>query len=127
MVPFKSLIQVSKASNVPIFLQISDQLGQLIRKGTLTPGQRLPGSRQLAALLMVNRQTVVAAYEEGLAQGWLESRSGSGTYVATHVLEVKPQTLTTDGTGKRLPVQQTQKETQPGYSFETIHYLVKPL
>jgi len=124
MVPFKSLLTIDKDSSAPVFLQISDQLHQLIREGTLAAGQRLPGTRQLADLLDLNRQTVVAAYDEGLAQGWLESRAGSGTYVASHLPEVKPQTLTYPTENK--PQKSTVSEL-PGYSFESIPFLYRPV
>ena len=93
MLPFKSLLVLDRSSATPVFVQLSDQFAQLIRAGKLSAGQRLPGTRQLAHLLAVNRQTVVAAYDEAIAQGWLETRSGSGTFVARHVPEVRPQGL----------------------------------
>ena len=111
---------------MPVFIQVSNQLDQLIRRAILTPGQRLPGSRQLAQLLELNRQTIVAAYDEGLAQGWLESRTGSGTYVATHFSETNPQSF--------VPVHNqagiTDKSTgrnQPGYAFESTPFLARPI
>ncbi|GAB3752303.1 MocR-like pyridoxine biosynthesis transcription factor PdxR [Spirosoma pomorum] len=118
MIPFKSLIQLDKASVTPIFLQLSDQLNQLIQSGQLTAGQRLPGTRQLAELVGVHRQTVVAAYDEGLAQSWLESRPGSGTYVAAHIPQQTPQKLT---------VASSSSQTQPGYAFDTKSYLARPV
>ncbi|MVM31430.1 aminotransferase class I/II-fold pyridoxal phosphate-dependent enzyme [Spirosoma sp. HMF4905] len=126
MLPFKSLIQVDKALTTPVFLQLSDQLSQLIRKGTLLPGYRLPGSRQLAELLSLNRQTIVAAYDEGLAQGWLESRSGSGTYVATHLAEVNPQALVVNDRDAT-PLSSDIPTKQPGYAFESISFLMRPV
>ena len=123
MVPFKSLIQVDRSLSTPIFLQVSDQLGALIRRGTLLPDQRLPGSRQLATLLELNRQTIVAAYDEGIAQGWLESRSGSGTYVATHFPEVRPQSLAPeDNAHQKRPI-----TSQPGYAVESTAFLHRPV
>lgn len=95
MLPFKSLIQLDKAAPQPVYGQLSEQLGQLIRAGILSAGQRLPGTRQLADLLDLHRQTVVAAYDDLLAQGWLESRPGSGTYVAAHLPDIRPQVLPT--------------------------------
>ncbi|GAB3780491.1 PLP-dependent aminotransferase family protein [Spirosoma horti] len=124
MVPLKSLIQLDKASPLPIFVQLSNQLGQLIRAGTLLPGQRLPGTRQLANLLVLNRQTVVAAYDEGIAQGWLESRAGSGTYVASHLPDVKPQPLMT---GDEPIVKNSVANGQPGYDFDRLDFLVRPV
>ncbi|GAB3970080.1 PLP-dependent aminotransferase family protein [Spirosoma terrae] len=124
MIPFKSLIQIDKSSAVPVFLQVSNQLAHFIRAGTLLAGQRLPGTRQLAELLTLNRQTIVAAYDEGLAQGWLESKTGSGTYVAAHFPEVKPQALTLDSTA---PSPQTIASKTPGYTFESIPFLHRPI
>ena len=124
MVPLKSLIQLDKASLLPVFVQLSNQLGQLIRAGTLLPGQRLPGTRQLAKLLVLNRQTVVAAYDEGMAQGWLESRAGSGTYVASHLADVKPQPLLS---GDEPLAKNTATNGQTGYAFERLDFLVRPV
>ncbi|GAB3711432.1 PLP-dependent aminotransferase family protein [Spirosoma flavus] len=124
MVSLVSLLKLDKASQTPVFVQLSNQLGQLIRIGTLKPGQRLPGTRQLAQGLELNRQTVVAAYDEGLAQGWLESRSGSGTYVATHFPEVVPQPFVAD----TLPADTDSSVIDtPGFAFETIDFLLRPV
>ena len=125
MLPLKSLVQIDKASSTPVFVQISNQLGQLIRQGTLTPGQRLPGTRRAADLLQLNRQTVVAAYEEGRAQGWLESRAGSGTYVATHFPDSKPQLLTEEY--KAVPPTDRVVNEWPGYLFEANAFLFRPV
>ncbi|WP_461104402.1 aminotransferase-like domain-containing protein [Spirosoma koreense] len=124
MIPLKTLILLDKASVTPIFVQVSNQLGQLIRQGTLPPGYRLPGTRQLAELLGLNRQTVVAAYDEGLAQGWLESRTGSGTYVATHFPDVRPQPFTSAADMPTLPAALADR---PGYTFESLDFLKRPV
>jgi len=61
-----------------------------IRTGRLQPGQRLPGSRSLAARVQVGRSTVVRAYAELAAEGWLEGRPGSGMVVVGPHLEDQP-------------------------------------
>ena len=122
MLPYTSLLSIDKSLATPVFVQLSNQLGQLIRVGTLSAGQRLPGTRQLAHLLAVNRQTIVAAYDEATAQGWLESRPGSGTFVARHLPEVKPQKLTV--ASNALP---KTDNTQPGYAFESLPFLARPV
>lgn len=66
----------------PIFLQLSEAVIAAITAGRLRPGQRLPGTRALARSLGLNRNTVDAAYQEALLQGWLETRASSGTFVA---------------------------------------------
>ena len=126
MIPFKSLLAIDKASATPVFVQLSDQFAQLIRAGMLPAGQRLPGTRQLADLLAINRQTVVAAYDEAMAQGWLESRPGSGTFVAGHLPEVRPQTLNSGGNASTLNNGITTA-IQPGYAFESLPFLVRPV
>ncbi|GAB3506444.1 PLP-dependent aminotransferase family protein [Spirosoma knui] len=130
MLPFKSLLQIKKSSATPVFVQISEQIGQLIRAGTLTAGQRLPGTRQLAELLNLHRQTIVAAYDEAMAQGWLESRRGSGTYVASHSQEARPQGFRTqDRTQQALEdsgLLRRPNETS-GYTFESRPFLARPV
>jgi len=88
-----SVFALNKSSTEPVYLQIAGMLLQLTKNGTLQSGVRLPSTRKLAQQLEVHRKTVVRAYDELLAQGWLESRSGDGTFVAKHVPESSPQRL----------------------------------
>ncbi len=57
-------------------------LRDAVQAGRLGPGIRLPSSRQLAADLGIARNTVADAYGQLVAEGWLEARTGSGTWVA---------------------------------------------
>jgi GntR family transcriptional regulator/MocR family aminotransferase len=66
---------------------LTDALREAVRTGRLAPGVRLPASRSLAADLGVSRTTVVDAYADLVAEGWLTARQGSGTRVATRVPE----------------------------------------
>lgn len=61
---------------------LCDQLREAIRSGTLHAGVRLPSSRALAQDLSVSRGLIVGVYEQLGAEGYLESRPGSGTTVA---------------------------------------------
>jgi GntR family transcriptional regulator/MocR family aminotransferase len=63
-------------------MALSDQLRDAIRGGTLRGGTRLPSTRALAADLKVSRGVIVGVYEQLTAEGYLESRRGSGTAVA---------------------------------------------
>jgi GntR family transcriptional regulator / MocR family aminotransferase len=74
-------IQIDKASETPVYLQISGAIVQLIRIGRLKKGLRLPGSRELGEQLGVNRMTAVAAYEELEAQGWVTLELRKGAFV----------------------------------------------
>jgi GntR family transcriptional regulator / MocR family aminotransferase len=66
----------------PLGIQIQDQLRAAIRDRRLGAGERLPSTRHLAELLDVSRGTVVEAYEQLQAEGYVESAVGSGTRVA---------------------------------------------
>jgi GntR family transcriptional regulator/MocR family aminotransferase len=68
--------------DLPLFLQLSSAIAEAIRLGRLAAGDPLPGSRHLAQQLGVNRNTVVASYEELAAEGLVHTRPGGGTFVA---------------------------------------------
>lgn len=70
------------ATHGPLYRQVVAALVADIRRGRLPPGAALPGSRSLAAELGVHRNTVIAAYRELQADGWIDSASGRGTCVA---------------------------------------------
>ena len=60
----------------------TNSLRVAILDGRLQPGAKLPSTRMLAEELAVARNTVMGAYEQLLAEGYLEGETGSGTYVA---------------------------------------------
>ncbi len=68
-----------------MYLQIVHALIAEIRRGRLGSGAALPGSRELAESLGVNRKTVVQAYAELEAQGWVQSQLTRGTFVSAHL------------------------------------------
>ncbi len=93
MLPYSTLISLDKTAKTPIFLQIAAGLTEQIRRGIIPAGARLPGSRTMAESLGLHRKTVVAAYDELLAQGWLETQNSRGTFVSQKLPEIKPISL----------------------------------
>ncbi|WP_378286955.1 PLP-dependent aminotransferase family protein [Actinomadura rugatobispora] len=75
-------LSVERASGEPLNEQLAVQLRAAMREGRLLAGERLPSSRALAGLLGVSRTVVMEAYGQLYAEGWLEGRHGSGTFVA---------------------------------------------
>jgi DNA-binding transcriptional MocR family regulator len=69
------------AGKGPLQRKLAQALMQAIRQGAVNPGIRLPSERDLAHALTISRTTVVAAYDALREGGWVESRTGSGTYV----------------------------------------------
>jgi GntR family transcriptional regulator/MocR family aminotransferase len=80
-VPFPPL-GLDFESPVPVYRQIYENLREAILSGRLARGAQLPSTRTLAAGLGVSRTTVVVAFRQLHAEGYLEGRVGSGTYVA---------------------------------------------
>jgi GntR family transcriptional regulator / MocR family aminotransferase len=79
--------RLDRDSATPVFRQIYAQVRAAVLARTLGPGTRLPSSRALAAQLGAARASVVAAYEQLLAEGYAFGRTGSGTYVSTDLPE----------------------------------------
>jgi len=75
------------ASDQPLYRQLEQQLRQLMGRGVLAPGEKLPSTRGLAAELGVSRNTIATAYNQLLAEGYLEAAHGSGTRVAQSLPE----------------------------------------
>ena len=75
-------VVVDRGTVTPLAAQISAQLQAAVADGALRAGDRLPSSRDLALTLGVSRTVVTNAYARLFAEGWLEGRPGSGTYVA---------------------------------------------
>lgn len=75
------LVTVDRNDPEPVFRQISERIAEMIEGGVLAPGDRLPPTRVLAERSAVHRSTVVRAYEELRALGYVEGRPGSFTTV----------------------------------------------
>lgn len=82
-----SEIGIDRADREPLQSQIARQIRGLVLSGRLKPQAKLPSTRALAEELDVARATIVEAYEQLLGEGYLETRSGSGTRVAAELPE----------------------------------------
>ena len=82
--PFDALT-VDRSLKVRLDRQLYEILRAYILEGRIRPGTSLPATRTLAEQLDVGRNTVVAAYDQLLAEGYVEARSGSGTRVASQL------------------------------------------
>lgn len=113
MFPYKASIAFDRKGNQALYLQLSNQIIQLIKDQTLAPKTKLPSSRVLAEQLEVHRKTVVACYEELILQGWIESIPKKGTYVLGSLpLLVQQKIEDAESFGLK---------DQPGFSYYTNH------
>ena len=112
MVPiFEKLIDttlaVGEQQKGTLHLQLHEQLRTAILNGVLAAGVKLPSSRNFARQQSVSRNTVLAAYDQLVAEGYLETRRGAGTFVALDLPDnfIKPiaRTIVTGKAHKTAP------------------------
>ena len=83
--------QVDRTNATPLFQQIYLQIRSAIVSRTLAPGLRLPSTRGLASRLQVARASVISAYEQLLAEGYIVGRARSGTFISSDLPASEPQ------------------------------------
>lgn len=85
--PHLPFILLDEKSDAPLYRQIYDVIRRSILSGEFHSGRQLPSTREMAKQLSVSRLTVVNAYDQLIAEGYLESKRGAGTFVAEHLPE----------------------------------------
>lgn len=75
-------ITINRSLDIPLIRQVYEQIRSLILNGDLQSGEKLPSTRELASELKVSRNVILEAYDQLLAEGFLVSQIGSGTFVA---------------------------------------------
>jgi GntR family transcriptional regulator / MocR family aminotransferase len=79
---------VERGSSTPLFRQVYLQCRAAILGRRLRPGTKLPSTRALASRLGIARASIVAAYDQLFAEGYLSGRIGSGTYISADLPEL---------------------------------------
>jgi GntR family transcriptional regulator/MocR family aminotransferase len=95
-----------------VFVRVAASIAEDIRRGALRAGDRLPSTRALAGQLTVNRNTVVAAYDELVAQGWVTARGPGGTFVS-EALPERPARRAPAAAPRGIPV-------RPGFDVRSL-------
>lgn len=99
-----------KKSSLPLHRQIYEALRRAILKGDYRARAKLPSTRLLAAQLGVSRMTVVVAYDQLYAEGYLEGKSGAGTFVAP---ELPEELLQTSKNGRQIASKISDSSPRP--------------
>src|SRR5262245_36039910 len=94
-------IAVERGSPKPLYQQLCDAFRRAIVDRRLHGGQRLPSTRSLARELGISRIPVLTAFEQLLAEGYFESRIGSGTFVSCSLPGHASSLRVSDGDAKR--------------------------
>jgi GntR family transcriptional regulator / MocR family aminotransferase len=108
----RSILELDHTSAVPLYRQIYERLRRAVLDGQLKAGERLPSTRELASELGVSRNTVFLAYEQLLAEGYIEGKVGSGTTIASSL----PETFLHAKTGQRTGAPLQKASVRPALS-----------
>lgn len=98
------VIAIDRRAANPLHRQIYDAYRAMIMARNLQPGQQIPSTRSLACELGISRIPVLTAYEQLLAEGYFETRHGSGTFVSKALPDqgmLRPEIPTLEGAGPR--------------------------
>jgi len=96
--------QLDRTSRTPLSRQIYMQVRSAVLSGALAAGTRVPSSRVMASRLGVARASVVSAYEQLLAEGYVESRHGSGTFISQEVAGLATRRRTARAIRRTVPI-----------------------
>lgn len=91
MARWEVIFDLDASGPAPVYRQIAQVIVEEAGRGRLRPGERLPSTRSLATQLGVHRNTVIAAYQELEAQGWLSGAPGRATFL-NEVFPLSPPT-----------------------------------
>ena len=99
-------VSLDPSSRQPLHQQLYEEIRVAVLRGRLSPGTRMPASRDLASSARLSRNTVLAAFSQLIAEGDLDTRQGSGTFVTEKLPEIghharPPGTLPAVTPGKR--------------------------
>ena len=79
------MFKIDMRSRTPIYEQIIDSITELVVKGVLIPGERLPSVRDMAKEMTLNPNTVQKAYQELERQGIISTLRGKGTFISEDI------------------------------------------
>jgi GntR family transcriptional regulator/MocR family aminotransferase len=97
-------LPIDRGDPAPVVRQIARAIAGHVTAGRLRAGERLPGTRALAQVLEVHRNTVAAAYAELMAEGWIASAPGRGTFVSREIpAKLPPRPAATGEPGRAAP------------------------
>jgi len=107
------------ASSTPLHRQIYEQWRRGILTGRFRRGDPVPSTRELALTLQVSRSTVTEAYDQLIAEGYLETAHGSGTFVCR---KLPDELLTARQVAKQAPPERVSVRLSPYGSRLTAEY-----
>lgn len=120
LLSLSSFIKLDRSVSTPLFIQLAQQIINGIQRGFLATGAKLPGTRLVSNQLNLHRKTVVAAYNELEAQGWIDIIPNKGTFVLQQSKTKQAIPYTTP------PLSSSQYPDKTGYPINNSNILDNP-
>jgi GntR family transcriptional regulator/MocR family aminotransferase len=117
---------ISPALETPLYQQLYTHMRAAILSGELKRGMKLPSTRALADQLSVSRNTVLSAYGQLIAEGYLESAEGSGTFVARVLPDLLLTTPERNASTGALPIEARQPHLSERARLQLAAALIPP-
>jgi GntR family transcriptional regulator / MocR family aminotransferase len=111
--------RIDRDDSTPLFRQIYLQVRSAILSQALRPGSKLPSTREVASQLGIARASVVSAYEQLLAEGYLSGKVGSGTYISSDLPEPMERRVRRPAVDPAAAARQIRLRAQPQI-FESV-------
>lgn len=112
------MIPLDTKSLTPLYQQIEEYLKQEIQEGRLVAGMRLPSSRALSANLLVSRSTIETAYDQLVAEGYIEPVAYKGYYVCEiEGIYFQKAEYTKQNNPEKTEIKQRKKSQKYRYDF----------
>ncbi|MEZ6094419.1 MAG: PLP-dependent aminotransferase family protein [Pirellulaceae bacterium] len=110
-----NLVRLDRRKSTPLTAQLYNSLRRAIESGMLSKGFRLPSTRDFAVQLSVSRTTVVNAFEQLMAEGYLTGEVGRGTHVSDRLPEesLMARFYQTEQPAKAKEVKQARRSPTP--------------
>jgi GntR family transcriptional regulator/MocR family aminotransferase len=125
MARWEFALTLERQSGVPLFRQIARAITDDIRRGRLRPGDPLPGTRTLARSVGVQRLTVITAYDELVAEGWILARRARGVFVSPTLPDPSPRRFAAGASERAGVPERVGFDLEPGPPVE-MPYDVPP-
>ena len=128
MLDLQGMLPALTDGDVPRFRQLYQAIRQRILDGQLPADSRLPSSRHLASQLQISRNTVMQAYEQLLAEGYIRGATGAGTFVNSLASDSLQQSSTVQDSKATLPglSQRGQRLSQLGRGGGNSQLILAP-
>lgn len=120
LLSLSSFVQLDRNSSTPIFVQLTQQIINGIQRGFLVVGSKMPGTRQVSKTLDLHRNTIIAAYDELQAQGWIDIVPNKGTFILQQI-KAKAPLLSMHN-----PISSAQYPVKTGFEIYTSNILDNP-